>query len=494
MAALYLDCSTGLSGDMLAAALIDLGADRHKLEEVLASLNCPGFQIKIAKVTKQSLQCTDFDVILDEDNHDHDMQNLYGHLKPQPFAISAVHPVPDQSSPLDLSAPQPHLHEHREHEHHHPHDCEHAHDHAHLHDHAHPHEHGCDHGPEGHGHGHTHRNLNDVVQIIKGSCASEQAKALAVKTFEILAKAEAKAHGKGIDEVHFHEVGALDSIADILSACVLLDDLKADAVYIPSLTDGCGTVRCQHGILPVPVPAVVNIVQECGLNLNLCSSQGELLTPTGAALAAAFKTHDVLPKSFKILKTGLGAGKRAYAVPSIVRAMLIEPREAGPQEPDVLQSLDRGSIVKIESNIDDCTPENLGYLTQLLLEAGAKDVFTQPCFMKKQRPGVLLTVLCDEALQDKLSLLIFNQSTTIGVRRTVMQRLMLKRSLKEAQTSLGPVAVKEVLVPSQSGETQVRQYPEFESLKALSLKLNLPYPQIYALVLGELNGVGMVKH
>lgn len=468
MAALYLDCSTGLSGDMLAAALIDLGADLHKLEEVLSSLNCKGFQIKIAKVAKQSLQCTDFDVILDEDNHDHDMQYLYAHKEAPGMAVYKLHPSSNAKSPLNL-CPLPAAPGEPEHK---P-----------LHNMTHE------------GHRHHHRNLHEAVQIINKSSASQRAKDLGVKTFEILAKAEAKAHGIRVDEVCFHEVGALDSIVDILSVCVLIDDLKPDAVYIPSLTDGCGSVRCEHGILPVPVPAVINIVQECNLNLRLCNTQGELITPTGAALAAAVKTHDILPDEFKILKTGQGAGKRAYAVPSIVRAMLIEPQTAPkPQKTQFMRSLDGGAIVQIQSNIDDCTPENMGYLMQLLLEAGAKDVFLQPCLMKKQRPGVLLTVLCDEALQDKLSLLILNQSTTIGVRRTPMQRLMLKRSLKEVKTSFGTVAVKEVLVPSESGDVQVRQYPEFESLKELSVKLNVPYPKIHAAVLGELNGVRMVKH
>ena len=288
MKSLYLECNAGISGDMLVAALLDLGADKEVLDKALQSIPAKGFEYKISRVSKAGVDCCDFDVILDEEhaNHDHDMAFLHGN------GDAVVH-----------------SHEH-EHEHHH--DHEHEHEHSHV-----PHE---------HHHHYEHRGLQEVIAIIDATDMSAAAKALALKIFDIIADAEAKAHAVEKNAVHFHEVGAIDSIVDIVAIAVCADSLGVENVIVSELCEGRGTVRCQHGVLPVPVPATANIMQRFGFNVRLLPVQGEFVTPTGAAAAAALMTTDELPQSFKILGIGLGAGKRQYERPSILRALLIEDK------------------------------------------------------------------------------------------------------------------------------------------------------------------------
>ena len=304
MKKLYLECNAGISGDMLVAALLDLGADRAKLDEALQSIPAKGFTYNISRVSKAGVDCCDFDVVLDaeHENHDHDMSFLHGEA-----VVAHVH-----------------SHEH-EHCHEHYHDHEHEHDHEHCHEHHHEHDHV--HTPHEHHHHHEHRGLKEVIEIINGTQMSEQARALALKIFDIIAEAEGKAHAVAKEDVHFHEVGAIDSIVDIVAIAVCFDSLGVDEVIVPELCEGRGTVRCQHGVLPVPVPATANIMQSFGLNVRLLPVQGEFVTPTGAAAAAALMTTDELPEQFKICAIGLGAGKRQYERPSILRALLIEPQK-----------------------------------------------------------------------------------------------------------------------------------------------------------------------
>lgn len=316
MKKLYLECNAGISGDMLVAALLDLGADRAKLDEALQSIPAKGFTYNISRVSKAGVDCCDFDVVLDaeHENHDHDMSFLHGE------AVAAhVH-----------SHEHEHCHEHHhDHEHEHEHDHEHHHDPEHEHEHCHEHHHEHDHvhTPHEHHHHHEHRGLKEVIEIINGTQMSEQARALALKIFDIIAEAEGKAHAVAKENVHFHEVGAIDSIVDIVAIAVCFDSLGVDEVIVPELCEGRGTVRCQHGVLPVPVPATANIMQSFGLNVRLLPVQGEFVTPTGAAAAAALMTTDELPEQFKICAIGLGAGKRQYERPSILRALLIKPQK-----------------------------------------------------------------------------------------------------------------------------------------------------------------------
>lgn len=302
MKKLYLECNAGISGDMLVAALLDLGADRAKLDEALQSIPAKGFTYNISRVSKAGVDCCDFDVVLDaeHENHDHDMSFLHGE------AVAA------------------HVHSH---EHEHCHEHHHEHEHHHDHEHEHEHEHDHVHTPHEHHHHHEHRGLKEVIEIINGTQMSEQARALALRIFDIIAEAEGKAHAVAKEDVHFHEVGAIDSIVDIVAIAVCFESLGVDEVIVPELCEGRGTVRCQHGVLPVPVPATANIMQSFGLNVRLLPVQGEFVTPTGAAAAAALMTTDELPEQFKICAIGLGAGKRQYERPSILRALLIEPQK-----------------------------------------------------------------------------------------------------------------------------------------------------------------------
>ncbi len=269
---LYLECYSGISGDMTVAALLDLGADQQVLMEGLESLNLPGYQLKIGRVKKNGIDACDFDVILDEPEHDHE-----------------------------------HHHDH-EHEHHHDHEHEHPHDHEHEHHHH---------------HDHVHRNIGDIFAIIDQSKISDRAKQTAKDIFRIIAAAESKAHGIAEDQVHFHEVGAVDSIVDIVSAAICLDNLDITEAVVSDLYEGCGYVHCQHGLMPVPVPAVVNIAADNALRLRLTQTRSEMITPTGAAIAAYLSKGGKLPESFVIEKIGLGAGKKDFATANILRAFLI---------------------------------------------------------------------------------------------------------------------------------------------------------------------------
>jgi pyridinium-3,5-bisthiocarboxylic acid mononucleotide nickel chelatase len=301
---LYLECSAGVSGDMLVAALLDAGASQEELMRVLDNLPIQGFSIEITRVKKSGLDACDFNVVLDaeHDGRDHDMEYLYGHLDTAVNEVAAAENV--------------------EHEHAHVHGTEHIH--TCVTEREHVAERAAEHS-RAHAHSHEHRGLPEILNIIEASCATQGAKTIARRTFEILAQAEAKAHGVPVEEVHFHEVGAVDSIVDIIAASVCLDNLAPQNVYVPKLCEGQGSVRCQHGILPVPVPAVANIAQACGIPLSIINVQGELVTPTGAAFAAAVRTKAQLPKAFTIKRTGLGAGKRTYPETSgLLRAFMIE--------------------------------------------------------------------------------------------------------------------------------------------------------------------------
>ena len=423
---LYLECGSGISGDMTVAALLDLGADREVLEKSLESLKLPGYEIAITRVKKSGLDACDFNVILDaeHENHDHDMAYLHGDG-------AEVH--------------------------------DHPHDHEHHHDHEHAHSHDHDHTGEHHHH-HEHRGLPEILTIIRRGDLTPGARALAERIFQILAEAEAKAHGVPLDQVHFHEVGAVDSIVDIVAAAVCLDNLAPDEVIVTGLCEGSGFIRCQHGLIPVPVPAVLNIVQTHGLTLIPTGIKGELVTPTGAAIVAAIRTKEKLPSSFKCTKTGLGAGKRTYERPSLLQAMMLETEEND----------EKDTIWKLECNIDDCTGEALGYCMGKLLQAGARDVHYIPVYMKKNRPAWLLTVLCKEEQVSVMEQIIFRETTTIGIRRQEMGRTILKREKRAVTTPLGKVEVK---VCTFDGQEYF--YPEYESVKKLCEKTGISYKEAY---------------
>ena len=261
---LYLECFSGISGDMTVGALLDLGVEEEVLQKALESLPLSGYTTRISTVEKSGIRARDFDVILEEENFDHDMEYLYGR--------------------------DPELAERAHH----------------------------------HGHEHSHRSMADIRKILEESALTGGAKEIALKIFTILAEAEGKVHGKPPEEVHFHEVGAVDSIVDIAAASICLDVLSPEEVIVPVLFEGYGTVRCQHGVIPVPVPAVTAVMECARIPLHPMGLPGEFVTPTGAAIAAALVTGRKLPDRYRIRKVGVGAGKRVYDGPGILRAMWIE--------------------------------------------------------------------------------------------------------------------------------------------------------------------------
>lgn len=418
---LYLECYSGISGDMTVAALLDLGADREVLKESLKSLPVGGFRTEITRVKKSGLDACDFSVILEQDNHDHDMEYLHGSEKSY-----AGH-------------------------HEHSHEVNHEHHHGHTHSHEHPHE---------------HRGMKEITEIIQKSEMTARAKKMAMRVFGILAQAESKAHGVPVEEVHFHEVGAVDSIVDIAAIAICMDNLDISNVIVPVLYEGTGFIRCQHGQIPVPVPAVTHIAETHKLKLKITDIQGELVTPTGAAVVAAFRTSDRLPEDFTMLKTGIGSGKRQYRCPGILRAMLI-------RETTDLQIKD--IIWKLETDMDDCGGEMMGHVMNLLMANGAREVHYTPIYTKKNRPAYTLTVICKESEREKLENLIFSETTTIGIRRVEMERTILQREIQKKDTPVGTAIVKACTLP----DGNIRYYPEYENVAELAERNQLSFRETY---------------
>lgn len=406
---LYLECYSGISGDMTVAALLDLGADREVLKESLKSLPVGGFRTEITRVKKSGLDACDFSVILEQDNHDHDMEYLHGSEK----SYTGHHEY--------------------------------------THSHEYPHE---------------HRGMKEITEIIQKSEMTARAKKMAMRVFGILAQAESKAHGVPVEEVHFHEVGAVDSIVDIAAIAICMDNLDISNVIVPVLYEGTGFIRCQHGQIPVPVPAVTHIAEIHKLKLKITDIQGELVTPTGAAVVAAFRTSDRLPEDFTMLKTGIGAGKRQYRCPGILRAMLI-------RETTDIQIKD--IIWKLETDMDDCGGEMMGHVMNLLMANGAREVHYTPIYTKKNRPAYTLTVICKESEREKLENLIFSETTTIGIRRVEMERTILQREIQKKDTPVGTAIVKACTLP----DGNIRYYPEYENVAELAERNQLSFRETY---------------
>lgn len=420
---LYLECYSGISGDMTVGALLDLGADQKVLEKSLKSLNLEGYHLHFGRTKKCGIDAFDFDVHLEHEDH------------------------------------------HTHHEHGHQHDHDHHHEH---HDHEHSH-HNHDHE---HHHEHNHRNINDIYEIIDRMDASEKVKALSRKMFDIVAEAEAKAHGIPMEEVHFHEVGAIDSIVDILGVAVCIENLGIDQIIVSPLSEGRGYVKCQHGVIPVPVPATANIASAHSLGLKLTDNEGEMVTPTGAAIAAALNSGKTLPSNYTIARIGIGAGKKDFKQANILRAMIIQ--EVDQNNEKISFDDESDELWKLETNIDDCSGEAMGFTLECLCEAGAADAWYTPIYMKKNRPAYMLQVLCKEEQINKMQDIIFGQTTTVGIRRTKVERTILKREIKQVKTPYGDVAVKVC-----THKDNLYFYPEYEDIKRVCLEQHKNYKDVY---------------
>ena len=411
MKTLYLDIFSGISGDMFLGAMIDIGVDAAVLEAELAKLSLGGYQLHVGRKTKSNIEGVKFD----------------------------VHLLPVKGG-------------------------EHSHEHGHSHSHSHD-----DNG------GHSHeRNFADIQSLINASALSAWVKEKSIAVFRRVAVAEGKVHGMPPDEVHFHEVGAVDSIVDIVGGCIALELLDKPRVLAAPVTEGTGWVDCAHGRFPVPTAATLEILGARGIIVNQCDEPHELVTPTGAALLAEFAESFGLMRGVTPERIGYGLGTRDMNTrPNVLRAVLGQAEAATEAKP---LDWERDTVTVIETNLDDINAEHLGHFVETALEAGALDVFHTSIQMKKNRPGVLLTVLCAEADADRFSEMILRETTALGVRRHAADRRKLRREVVTVETPLGQVRVK---LGRLNGEL-VQAAPEYESCRAVAAKAGVPLKAVYA--------------
>ena len=448
MKTLYLDLISGIAGDMFIAALLDLGLDAHKLERELKKLKLDGYHLHISRQQKSSIAGVKFDVHL---AHDH------GHS---------------------------HEHEHHVHET----ACG-LHVHEHGHGHAHP--------PSLHSGATPHasrltphdqqRNFSEIKQLISRSKLSAWVKQKSIAVFQRIAEAEGKIHGLPPAEVHFHEVGAVDSIVDIVGAAIALEMLGKPRVFASPVVEGTGWIDCAHGKFPVPAPATLAILGTRKIPVSQCEEPHELVTPTGAALLAEFVEDFGPMENLVAEKIGFGLGTRENKTrPNVLRAVLgtqsktvnARPLSTISHQPSTNLDWETDRVAVLESNLDDCPGEILGAFVETALAAGALDVFHTPIQMKKNRPGVLLTVLCGEADADKFAELILRETTAFGVRKTIAERRKLRREFAEVKTSFGKVTVK----TGRLGGKVIQAAPEFESAKKVAAQTGVPVKNIYEAV------------
>ena len=438
MKILYLDLFSGIAGDMFIAALLDLGVDANRLERELKKLKLDGYHLHVSRGQKSAIAGVKFDVHLAQ-------------------------------------------------EHHH----EHADDHGHHHGHEHPHDH-----HHHHGHG-EQRNFSEIKRLILHSRLSAWVKQKSIAVFQRIAEAEGKIHGLPPEEVHFHEVGAVDSIVDIVGAAIALELLGKPRVFASPVIEGTGWIDCAHGRFPVPAPATLAILGARGAGITQCDEPHELVTPTGAALLAEFVEDFGAMENLVAEKIGFGLGARDNQTrPNVLRAVLGKcdkrhvtsgTRSAAAES---LSSVTRhvspldwetDRIAVLETNLDDCTGEILGHFVETALAAGALDVYHTPVQMKKNRPGVLLAVLCAETDADKFCELMLRETTAFGVRKTIAERRKLRRKFVEVKTVFGKVTVK----IGELGGKVVQAAPEFASAKKLAAQKKAPLKQIFEAVGAE---------
>lgn len=334
------------------------------------------------------------------------------------------------------------------------------------HHHEHEHHHEEHHHEYEHEHHHEHRNLHDVNHIIENSNLKEETKQLAKRIFRRVAEAESKVHHKSIEEVHFHEVGAIDSIVDIVGTAILINKIQPDKIISSVVNDGYGFIECAHGTMSVPVPATSEIFSKAGVKCRQIDIDTELVTPTGAAIISELATEFTVMPTMTVQKIGWGAGKKDLKIPNVLKVYLGEIEE----------TLKEQEIAVMETNIDDTTGEILGYTAEKLMQNGALDVFFTPIYMKKGRPAYRLTVACRKENIEKLQTIIFRETTTIGIRYRYEKRNVLPREKVEVNTEYGLVQAKQVKL----GE-ETYTYPEYESLKKIAEEQNIPLKDLYQL-------------
>jgi len=448
MKTLYLECNMGAAGDMLMAALLELSPEKESFLEKINSLGLEGVRVNATPAVKCGITGAQASVTvgnkeeesLDVDMTGHHHSHAHGHE-------------------------HGHAHHNHDHEHHHNHEHEHGHEHEHKHDHG--HEHGYRHKHE-----HHHRGIRDIEDIVSGLAVSERVKKDVLAIYKLIAEAEAHAHGAPVTEVHFHEVGNLDAVADIVGVCLLMEELAPDRIVVSPVHTGSGFVRCSHGVLPVPAPATAHILM--GVPSYGGKIKGELCTPTGAAILKHFADDFGPMPEMRVKRIGYGMGKKDFDAANCLRAFLGEcgEYEVGPN----------GCVAELQCNIDDMTGEALGFACQILTEAGARDVFTTAAGMKKDRPGVLLTCVCDINKADAFAALMLRHTTTFGVRKIVFSRYMLEREIKTFQTPFGKVRVK-----TGNGYGVTKSKLEYEDVAALAREHNCSFCEMERRIMNNLN-------
>ncbi len=422
----FFDCFAGIAGDMTVASLLHAGYPLDSLRATIAALGLSEAKISVSPTLRSSIAALRFHV-------------------------------------SETDAPEPgHAHEH-----HHAHE----HGHAHGHDHAHEDDHAHEHAHE-HGHGHAHgRSYADIVELIERSAIDARVKRDSLAVFRVIAESEGRMHGVPTDDVHFHEVGAVDSIVDIVGACAGLAWFGIDAVYSSPIRLGQGgTVHTQHGAMPVPAPATLDILRDYPVQLS--PFPFELTTPTGAAIIRALSRGVLTDETFRVAATGFGAGSREIpGLANMLRVVIGEMDDTEHDEPLLL-----------ETNIDNLDPEIYPYVLERLMALGAHDAFLIPILMKKGRPGMLLSVLVTRSLVDAALAVIYAETPTLGVRVSAVGRRMLPRSARTVPTSFGDVRVKEI-----EYNGAVHRTPEFEECRRIALERNLPLRTVRDRLLRELN-------
>ena len=394
MKTLYFDCAMGAAGDMLSAALIELFPDRDAVADELNQIGIPGIFFIPAESRKCGITGTRMHVMY---RGVEEGEQLHNHNSRDELRHGHTHEL--------LYAHGPHGH------------------HEHSSDHTHPH----DHNTNGHSE-HTHNGMHEISHILSHLNLPQKVRADVLTVYDLIARAESEVHGVPVDQIHFHEVGNMDAIADITAVCYLIDKLKCDRIITSPIHVGSGQVKCAHGILPVPAPATALILKDVPIYGG--EIHGELCTPTGAALLKYFSSDFGPMPLMKTSAIGYGMGKKDFPAANCVRAMLGETEE--PME----------AIVELSCNLDDMTGEELGFAMESLLQVGALDVFTIPIHMKKSRPGQMLCVLCREDRRELLVRTIFRHTTTLGIREQRMNRYTLIRTVETLDTPYGPIRQK----------------------------------------------------
>ena len=412
MKTLYLDCGMGAAGDMLGAALLELLPDPGSFVEELNALGIPGVQYSREPSMKCGITGTHVSVKVDGVEED-------------------------------------------EHQHHHEHEHEHSHDHEH--EHGHTHEHGED--------THHHSGLHDIEHIVADLHLPEKVERDVLAVYNLIAEAESHAHNAPVTEIHFHEVGTMDAVADVTAVCLLMDRLAPEKVVVSPIHVGSGHVHCAHGILPVPAPATAYILRDVPVYGG--GVKGELCTPTGAALLRHFATDFGEMPVMKVRAVGYGMGKKDFTAANCVRAMLGDAEE----QPDV--------VCKLSCNVDDMTAEAVGFAMERLFETGALEVYTVSVGMKKSRPGTMICALCREQDREALAAAMLRHTTTIGVRESACRRYVMERSVQAIETPYGTVHRK-----NSQGYGVTRSKYEYEDLARIARERNISLAEARALVEG----------